>query len=81
MTYKDYLMKKYRISESSAKDYEGRLNGLVNRGIYKGENEMTVSLTAAIEKEYPNSKNHYILAIKRYIDFQFEMKDRMEYYK
>lgn len=70
MGFKEFLKQEYRISESSAKDYVGRFNGIFNRGIYKGENEMTPTLKAAVEKEFPNSKNHYILALERYIDFQ-----------
>lgn len=70
MKFKDFLMQEYRISEKSAEDYVGRFNGIVNRGLYKGENEMTPTLKEAVEKEYPNSKNNYILALERYIDFQ-----------
>jgi hypothetical protein len=65
-------MQKYHLSETSAEDYVGRFNGIVNRGIYKGENEMTTTLETAIEKEFPKSRNHYILALKRYIIFQKE---------
>jgi LysM repeat protein len=70
--FKDFLMKKYRISESSARDYVGRFNGILARGIYKGENEITPRMEAAVEKEYPNSKEHYLLTLKRYIEFKQE---------
>ena len=46
MNFKDFLKLEYRISESSAKDYVGSFNGIVNRGIYKGENEITPSLNS-----------------------------------
>lgn len=68
--FKDFLMQEYRISESSAKDYVGRFKGIVNRGKYKGDNQMTPTLKADIEKEFPNSKKHYILTLERYIEFQ-----------
>ncbi|WP_110928070.1 hypothetical protein [Bacillus massiliglaciei] len=74
MEYKDFLMKEYGLSEGSAKDYDGRFKGIVNSGIYKGEREMTSSLKAAVEKKYPKSKNHYVLALERYIDFQKKKK-------
>ncbi|MFG6146824.1 hypothetical protein [Halobacillus sp. B23F22_1] len=74
MSFKDYLIEEYRISESSAQDYVGRFNGIVNRGVYKGEDELTPTLKASIEKEFPNSKNHYLLALERYINFQNQNK-------
>lgn len=63
-------MNEYSIGESSANDYVGRLNGILEKGIYKGENELTPVMEAAIIKEYPNSKGHYLLALKRFIEFQ-----------
>ena len=57
MEFKDFLMKKYRIGEKSARDYVGRFNGIVARGIYKGENEITPSMKVAVEREFPNSKS------------------------
>ncbi|MEH6993823.1 hypothetical protein V7075_14075 [Neobacillus drentensis] len=74
MEFKEFLIQKYNIRESSAEDYVGRFNGIVNKGIYKGENEMTPALREAVEKEFPNSKNHYRLALERYIEFQQEAK-------
>ena len=62
-------MQEYNISESSAKDYVDRFNGILNRGLYKGEEIITNTLKEAIEKEFPNSKNHYLLALERYIKF------------
>lgn len=70
MEFKDFLMREYRISEGSAEDYVGRLNGILKRGIYKGENELTPNLKAAIVREYPKSKNNYLLALERYICFE-----------
>lgn len=78
MSFKDFLMQEYGISESSAKDYVGRFNGIVNKGLYKGESMITPILKAAIEKEFPNSKNHYILALERYIDFQKKINKVLE---
>ncbi|MFS0600874.1 hypothetical protein [Peribacillus frigoritolerans] len=74
MEFKEFLIQKYNLGDSSAKDYVGRFNGIDNKGIYKGENEMTQSLIVAVEKEFPNSKNHYLLALERYIEFQKEAK-------
>lgn len=70
MEFKDFLVKEYQLGEKSARDYVGRLNGLVERGIYKGERKITPSLKMAIEREFPNSKNHYRLALERYIEFR-----------
>lgn len=81
MKFKDFLMQEYGISENSAKDYVGRFNGIVNKGLYKGlykgESMITPILKAA-EKEFPNSKNHYILALERYIDFQKKINKALE---
>lgn len=70
MEFKEFLIRIYGISESSAEDYVGRYNGIVSKSIYKGENEITPALKEAIEKEFPKSKNHYCLALERYIEFQ-----------
>lgn len=68
--FKDFLIRKYSLKESSAEDYVWRFNGIVNKGIYKEESEITPSMRAAIENEFPNSKNHYHLALERYILFR-----------
>ncbi|MFD2214972.1 hypothetical protein [Metabacillus endolithicus] len=70
MKFKEFLMQEYNIGEGSAEDYVGRFNGIVNRGLYKGENEVTPMLKAAIEKEFPKSKNHYLLALQRYFEYK-----------
>lgn len=57
---------KYRCS----RDYVGRFNGIVEKGIYKGETILTPRLRKEIEKEFPNSKNHYILACERYVEYK-----------
>ncbi|RKD26047.1 hypothetical protein BEP19_02395 [Ammoniphilus oxalaticus] len=62
-------MDEYKIGESSANDYVGRLNGILNRGIYNEEKEWNPSLKQTIEKEYENSKGHYVLTIERYIEY------------
>lgn len=66
--FKEFLVTHYQLSEKSAKDYIFRLKGIINRGLYKLENEMTPNLKARIEKEFSNSKTHYILAVERYIE-------------
>ncbi|WP_336881506.1 hypothetical protein [Priestia koreensis] len=70
MEFRDFLIKEYGLRESSAKDYVGRLNGIINKGIYKGEDEVTSVLKNVIEREFPKSKNHYLLTLERYITFQ-----------
>lgn len=70
MDFKDFLMKEYKLGEKSARDYVSRLNGIVERGIYKGESHMTPGIQAAIEKAFEKSRGHYLLALKRYIAFQ-----------
>ncbi|MGF3106083.1 hypothetical protein [Rossellomorea sp. DUT-2] len=72
MEFKKFLMNEYKLGEKSARDYVGRFNGLVNKGIYNGESVVTPSIETAIEKEYKGSKGHYMLALKRYIEFQSE---------
>ena len=69
MEFKDFLMKEYQLGEKSAKDYVGRFNGIKVRGIYNGEKVVTPSMRKEIEEEFPNSINHYILALERYIEF------------
>lgn len=70
MEFKEFLMLEYKIGEKSARDYVTRFNGIVDRGIYKGEFQVTPSMEEAIEKEFEKSKGHYILALKRYIEFK-----------
>lgn len=70
MDFEQFLMKEYQLGESSAKDYVGRLNGILDKGIYNGESSITTSIEAAIEAEYPHSKNHYKLALKRYLAYR-----------
>lgn len=68
--FKDFLTQEYHLSESSAKDYVGRYKGIIKRGTYNGNSQMTPTLKAAIEKEFPKSKNHYVLTLERYIEFK-----------
>lgn len=69
MEFKDFLMKEYKIGKKSARDYVGRFNGIVERGIYNGESVVTPNMSKHIEKEFPNSANHYRLTLERYIEF------------
>jgi len=73
MEFEDYLRKKYHLGDKSVKDYIGRWNGILNKGLYTGETELTPSLIAAVDKEYPDD-SHYRLTLKRYIEFQNEHK-------
>lgn len=72
---KDYLIQEYHLSENSAKDYVSRYKGIIKSGTYKGDSLMTPTLKAAIEKEFPNSKNHYVLTLERYIEFEKSNRD------
>ena len=56
MEFQDFLIKEYKIGEKSARDYVGRFNGIVERGIYNGEGVITPSMRKQIEKEFPNFK-------------------------
>ncbi|MEK5109505.1 hypothetical protein MHI57_22835 [Cytobacillus sp. FSL K6-0129] len=78
MKFKDFLMKEYQIGEKSARDYEGRLNGLINKGIYKGESQITNIMRETIEKEFSKSEAHYLLTIERYIAFQERILKKRE---
>lgn len=69
MDFLSFLKEEYQLSEGSAKDYIGRLNGLKNKQLIPEDKEMKPSLEKAIEMNFPNSSNHYKLAMKRYIDF------------
>ena len=70
MEFNDFLMKEYKIGDKSAQDYVGRFNGILARGIYNGENEFTPNVKVAIEREFSNSKAHYLLTLERYIKFK-----------
>ena len=71
MNFKEFLMKEYKIAEDSAKQYEHRLNGIIDRGIYTGESSITPSMLAALKREYKeNSIKNYKLTIERYIIFK-----------
>lgn len=70
MDFKSFLMEEYNLGEKSARDYEGRLNGIIASGIYNGEREVSPSLIKLIEEKFPNSFNHYRLTIERYIEFK-----------
>jgi hypothetical protein len=69
MEFEDFLRKNYQLSDKSVKDYISRWNGIVNRGLYNGETELTPSLIESVDREYPED-SHYRLTLKRYIEFQ-----------
>lgn len=67
--FKEYLLKEYKMGETSANQYVGRLKGIINRGLYNGESTLTPSLLAALKREYSeNSMKNYKPTIERYID-------------
>lgn len=70
MNFEHFLIEEYRLGVNSAKDYVGRLNGIINKGIYNGENHITPSMEVAIELEYPNFKNPYKLALRLYMEYR-----------
>lgn len=70
MDFKEFLMREYLLGKKSAEDYVFRLNGILARGIYNGESKLTVNIKLGIEREFPNSKAHYLLTLERYIEFQ-----------
>ena len=67
MEFEDYLRKNYHLGDKSVKDYISRWNGILNKGLYNGETELTPSLIATVDREYPED-SHYRLTLKRYID-------------
>jgi hypothetical protein len=69
--FKEYLLKEYKMGETSANQYVGRrLKGILKRGLYNGERTLTPGILAALEEEYSeNSIKNYKLTIERYIDF------------
>lgn len=70
MEFRDFLIQEYSIGAKSADDYISRFNGIITRGIYKGEHELTSNIKTTIENKFPNSKKHYLLTIERYIEFK-----------
>jgi len=68
--FKGYLLKEYKMDETSANQYVGRLKGILKRGLYNGESTITPSLLAALKREYSeNSMKNYKPTMERYIDF------------
>ncbi|MBO1912330.1 hypothetical protein [Sporosarcina sp. 6E9] len=68
--FKEYLLKEYKMGETSANQYVGRLKGIINRGLYNGECTLTPSLLAALKREYSeNSMKNYKPTIERYIKY------------
>lgn len=74
MQFKEFLLSHYPLNEGSADDYVGRINGILEKGLYNGEKEMPPLLKATVEREFPRSKNHYVLTLKRYIDYQNKLE-------
>lgn len=68
MKFEDFLRQQYHLGEKSVMDYVGRWNGILNKGLYNEETELTPSLIAAVDREYPND-SHYRLTLKRYIEY------------
>lgn len=77
MEFKEFLMKEYLISKKSAQDYVGRFNGIIAKGLYKGESEISTQMKETIEDAFPDSKAHYVLALERYIEFQNKKTRRL----
>lgn len=73
MKFEDFLRQRYHLGEKSVKDYVGRWNSILNKGIYNGETKLTPSLIAAVDREYPDD-SHYCLTLKRYIEYLNENK-------
>jgi hypothetical protein len=44
MGFKDFLRMNYHLGDKSVKDYIIRWNGILNKGLYNGETELTPSL-------------------------------------
>ncbi|MHA7136612.1 hypothetical protein ACRTEV_04995 [Rossellomorea arthrocnemi] len=76
MEFEDFLRGNYQLNDKSVKDYISRWNGIVNRGLYNGETELTPSLIASVDMEYPED-SHYRLTLKRYIEFQNKRKRKV----
>lgn len=70
MQFQEFLRTTYNLSEKSAGNYVSRMNGILDRNIFNGEKQITPIMEHSIEKEFSKSKGHYILALKRYIEFE-----------
>ncbi|MDX8289114.1 hypothetical protein SLL00_04895 [Metabacillus indicus] len=77
MEFGDYLKQKYHLGDTSVKDYIGRWNSIVNKGLYRGETELTPTLIEAVDREYPKD-SHYRLTLKRYFEFKHDQKLGLE---
>ncbi|WP_335695504.1 vWA domain-containing protein [Sporosarcina ureae] len=73
MQFKEFLKNNYNLSEKSACDYVSRMNGILDRNIFNGEKQITPIMEHSIEREFKKSKGHYMLALKRYIEFEDQM--------
>lgn len=73
MEFGEFLRKNYHLGDKSVKDYISRWNGILNKGLYNGETELTPSLIVSVDREYPED-SHYRLTLKRYIEFQNKRK-------
>jgi hypothetical protein len=75
MEFGDFLKKNYHLGDKSVKDYINRWNGILNKGLYNGETELTPSLLASVDSAYPED-SHYRLTLKRYIEFQINQTQK-----
>lgn len=48
--FKEYLLKEYKMGETSANQYVDRLKGIIKRGLYNGESTLTPSLLDCFKK-------------------------------
>lgn len=77
MGFGDFLRKNYPVGDKSVKDYLGRLNGILSKGIYNGETELSPSLIESVDKAYRGDA-HYRTTLERYIAFQNKRADNIE---
>ncbi|MBL3889149.1 hypothetical protein IRV22_15630 [Bacillus cereus] len=77
MEFKDFLRMNFHLGDKSVKDYITRWNGILNKGLYNGETELTPSLVASVDGDYPEDSHHH-LTLKRYIEFQNKQKQKSQ---
>ena len=59
-----------RMGETSAKQYNNRMENMVKYGIYNEEVSVTQEITEKIKKQYVNARGEYQLTIKYYLEYK-----------
>jgi hypothetical protein len=85
MDFKQYLINRQLILKKgkkmevvSADQYNNRLENLIRKGIYNGEEHLTRDMVEQINHIYANKTNEYERTINYYIEFKRYLKRSLE---